>query len=987
MVKPYLSFLLLLFSWNFAMGQQLTLPAAKDFLPAFQRDDTVLLKTTLARQPTPPSSLLLLASATNCPHLLDYLLGNYPGLDSRTAVSVALMGANRQVLDIALKHGVSLGGRPVNQLLRLTRDQDNEAVTADVILGLLFYAFLPESAISGYQSLVVPVPDDTERAEVAAWLIGRQQGFDYRELDLVKDQGPVYQPVFQLLVRRLADILAGAALPGFPSRSAGHLFSAVMSDDVAALRRLLDSGAVAEVMIGERSLLSFAVSDAGLPVVKLLLNRGADANWHEEQSGQSVFSAALKRGDRAIFRELLPYINNFNRVDGRGNAPVFYCIKNFFLLPAGPGQNVQRLFLLNALKDLGRSGADFNQPGENQARPVSLLPKTPEDSLSVSLVLSVLDRLTDQFQLGSYAEKFHYDSAADRPILTLLCRKLENIEPLFYDDGLEKAKLFPVILQEARRLPDPRIFSPLLRAACYAHDVQKVRWLLNEVPSGYLQRSPGLHTDSLRALLVNTPVAGCNENILYFFLNTPHTPDWSSKAILKTLIAAGGDLYQEQSCDSKKPIDLLMASDTYQKAYGNEAMTGLLKGMAFSFDGPGDWVKEPATSDRYRIAILAFQRDQSWLENLKNCFTLDVSGAGVSRGAFRRVNVDRIGLVDLGKFPQQSCGPLKLSKVLIPAEGKEAYDFSAANAYRPYGAFPFVYQRKDFTSFVAEFDMNGSTGIIGLSFNLDCKIDIPPVTLTEKEHDVPPLVIIRNHEDAVQVWQNGIPTSVPGSGQKTFDRSRGALQITYQAATDKARLRLEVFGRLNDTGYPDLLVPVKNDALSRLHLYAEIMRLRRQTRHTAALSEEEQIYRKQDSVVIHLLSEYALQRGFPQKSQEEYRATTEQLAGINRLLGPLGQFYEQHAVLDFNNLQQLQQTLQTLVAAPGLSPDQRALYGNLLKKLVAAGELSDLAETYGQLMNTELLQQAEQQLDNNRRLALEMALYAAGGHLKLEDKP
>jgi hypothetical protein len=899
-MKSQFVFLLLIFTGCCAVAQRLSVPAANDFLPAFQKDDSVGFKAAQAIHKADPELLLCLAGASSCPKIFSYLVLHHPGVDTELPLRLALGVADDHILKMALDRRMSLGEYPVNQLLAAVWGNDDDdgydpAGISEYMMGMS----LPDAAFGDYK-LLLPAPvTAASRAKTATWLIAAGQDFDFLDLPKLQLLAPEYKDVTKALYRRLGDLPEGGQIPGFGSRRQALLFAAVLNDDLAELKRIAENVQTLEMTIADQSLLNYAVDKAGLPVIKFLLGNGANADWSDQQSGKSVLGTALARRDKAVLAELMLYLKPISFRDGSGDMPVLFCVKRFFECPVSPEQLETREFYFYALKELRRAGADFDQYNGRYETAVNLLPVTMEDSLARSVVLLVLEKTADQRNLGEFSSSFRYTDQKDMPVLALLCQKLLDPGPLFYNRDLEGAKLFQLILQQSVNLPDTRVFSVLLRSACYQKDIQKVRWILNDVPLLYLKRNAGLNSDSLRKSIVNAPVAGYNENVLYYFLQHSHTPDWHSRSVVKALMAAGADMYQLQSQDKKRPIDLFMESDSYQKQYSNEIISGLLATIAFDFGAPDAWEKVPATGDFHRKSILSYQGDKKWLESLKNCLELDFGGAGTVGNA-RRVRVTGFGIVELGKFPLSACEPLDLSKI-VTVQGQYAYMIGSGAGVRTYLDYPLIEGYNYMNACAANFSIKGSTGIENLTFKLKSKIDIPAAALNESEHFIPPMIIVHNNGDPVLVHQGGIVTTIVKNAQAVLDRSKGAIKLEYQFNGDRPDFRMDIFGRIEDTIFPDLLIPDQNDVQSRLKLYGEVVRLVSRIRDNANRTEEEKILRRQDEVTVHLLSEYALQRGYPKKVKEESDLNVRQLEDLDRLLGPLGEFYAKHTVLDFNS--------------------------------------------------------------------------------------
>lgn len=979
-------FLALLFISCIARAQTLSPSAASELLPAFRNDDSTLFKSQITPHAAEGTVLLQLACVTNAPRIFRYVLDHYHNIDPDLAILLALHYASRPILEAALQKPLSLGEYPVNTVLASawTKNED-EPIPSERVMELLVYASLPETSIDDYLPLLLRVPDAATRAAVAAWLIGRQQAFDYYELSRLGSLEPAYQPVVELLVQRLRNLPAGEPIRGFGSRHQALLYAAVQSNDLKELKSLAEDAETLEFTVpGNHSLFSFAIEHAGLPVIKFLLSRDIDPDYYHAQSRRSVLGALLARGDQAILQAVMPYIKSTTIELEQGNTPVFYCVQSFFKLVPAAENASQRQFYLSALKLLRYSGADFNQFSGQFQLPIHLLPKTLGDSLARSAAILVLEQTSDDLGLAAYASQFTYATPADLPVLKVLCQHMKDPGKLFYNSDLQKAGLFPLILQEARHLPALKTYSVLLRSATYYKNVQQVRWLLNDVPMAYMKRDPSMNPDSIRRVIVNTPLAGDGENILYYFLSQEHTVDWASKSVMKALMAAGSDLYQWQTLDRKRPIDLLLASAYYQKQYANEILSGLLPDVQLQCDDPGAW-QQTSTGDLYRKSLIAYQQDKNWLQQLKNCISMDLNGSAVTGKPNRRVNITGVGRVALGSFPLKSCEAVEAYKIAGNPQ-RYVFNFSSGAGIGPYPVFSVNEQRKEAASLRATFDVKGHSGVENMTMSVTSTINIPGSVLDTGNHSIPPMILIRNNGDQVIVQQQNVPSYLAKGMEEIFDRSKGPIQVMYQRNHDEIELRLEIYGRLHDTEYPDLVVPIDTDPVSRLRLYAEIVRLRNQVRNNPGKTTADQIYRKQDEVLIHLLSEYALQRYYPKKVKEEYDQNLRQLADINRLMEPLGQFYQQYAVLDFNNVAQLKKTLQALIGESTLNEQQRRNYTALLQRLDEATQLSQLADTYGQLMNSELLQQAEKQLDDKRRIGLEAALYATGGHLTLDNK-
>lgn len=979
-------FLALLFIGCNVYAQPLSPSAAKELLPAFRNDDSTLFKSAV-KDHTPDGTVLLqLASVTNAPQVFRYVLDHYPSIDADLAIQFALQYANKPILQAAMQKPVPLGEDAVNAVLAAAwkKNEEEQEPSLAVVKELLVSLSLPEESIADYLPLLIREPSAATRAAVASWLISRHQAFDYNDFPMLGNLPSDYKPVVDLLVQQLRDLPAGKPIRGFLSRRHALLFYAVQTNDLPALKELAEEAETLEFSVpGHHSLFSYAVERSGLPVIKYLLTRDVNPDYYHPESRRSVLGSLLTRRNQPALQAVMPYIKTTAIELEDGNTPAYFCTQSFYTLQADAANAPHRQFYLSALKALRHSGADFNQPNGRYRLPVHEIPNTLEDSLARSVALLVLEQTTDALSLMSYASQFTY-TPSDLPVLRVLCQQMNDPGNLFYNSGLQKAGLFPMILQEAKHLPALRIFTILLRSASYNKDVQQVRWLLNDVPMAYLKRDATMNADSIRRVIVNTALAGDGENALYYFLSHEHEVNWASKSVMKALMAAGADLYQRRMPDQKRPIDLLLASASYQKQYANEILSGLLPNLQLQCDGADAW-QQTSTGDMYRTSLIAYQEDKKWLQQLKNCITMDLSGSSVTPKPNRKVKITGVGMVALGTFPIESCVPVEAHKIAgNPA--RFVFDFSSGIEISAAAFYTGSAERKEAAALRAAIHVKGHSGVEKMTMAVTSAINIPASRLDTGNHAVPPMILVRNNGDQIIVNQQDVPSYLAKDMEQAFDRSKGPIQIVYQRNHEKNELQLEIFGRIHDTEYPDLVVPIDTDPVSRLRLYAEILRLQNQVRSNPGKTTTDQISRKQDEVLIHLLSEYALQRYYPKKVKEEYEQNLRQLADINRLMEPLGQFYLQYTVLDFNNIAQLKQTLQTLIDEPSLGEQQRRDYVALLKRLNEATQLSQLADTYAQLMNSELLQQAEKQLDDKKRIGLEVALYATGGHLIPDNK-
>jgi hypothetical protein len=992
----WIIFLALLIVPNITSGQSIFPSAANDLLPAFRKDDSTMFKSVISKYPADGTELLNLAGATKCPRIFRYVLNHFPGADPKPSIQLALVAANQPILEVALDKQESLGEYPVNKVLATAwNKKEFDLNSVEYILqynsGKLLTTVgipLPEASLEDYVTLLVEAPSDVARTKVAAWLISRQEPFDYSdfsELVQLKKSGQrartAYRGIIEQLIQLLRDMPPSQPVGDFASSTHALMFTAVYYNDLKELKVLAEDAETVEYTVGNRNLLSYAIANNSLPVIKFLLARGANADWRHAISHASILNDVLKGGDLAVLQTVMPYVHTPDIQMETGHWPVFFCTKSFYGLPATARYAAQRQFYFTALQALGYSGADFNKANALHESPVHMLPAEMADPLARSVAILVLEKTYDQPSLDTYAGKFNYLGDADRLVVTVLCQIVRNSGSLLNNSDFEKAGLFPVILQEAVYPPALRTISSHLYSACFSKNVQKVRWLLNDVPLAYMKRNASLDPDSIRKVIVNSS-RGNNENVLYAFLHNEHTPDWSSKSIVKALIAAGSDLYQLATFEQKGPIDLLMASDKYQKYYANEILSGLLAAVALDYDAPDAWSKVPSTGDLYRNSILAYEQDKGWLKDLKNCVKMDLLGPGITAAPNRRVNITGIGNVPLGTFPIESCAPINVDK-WAGSPQRLVFDFKSSIDVSAYPVFSITTAIKDASALRANISITGRAELEKMNLSVNSTINVPASTLTASDRAIPPLIFIRNNRQQVVIHQKSISTPLAKNAEIVCDRSKGPLRIEYQANSDNLDLGLEIFGCVQDTEFPDLVVPNNHDILSRMRLYGEIVRLRNRIRSNQGEPDAAHVYNRQDIVVIHLLSEYALQRSFPQAVKEEYDQNLAQLSGTNGLLESLGQFYEQHAVLDPTNVSHLKTTLRALIDSPMLTKEQRKIYTDLLHHLNQDTPLSQLVETYGQLMNSELLQQAERQLDNKKRLDLETALYAVGGHLKL----
>lgn len=979
MYRPFIAAVFLLFS-ILTRAQPVSQETATAMLPAFRKDDSTLLKTLLAGHHANDTVLINLAAATNAPRIFRYILDHFPAADVELPVFIALRAGNQPVLEAVLDKQLSLGEYPVNQLLATEFAKEEENTSFDLYLELLLLACIPESSLNDFKPLLIREATPEERADIATWMIGRQLEFNYQEYHRLVKLPPVYQPVARLLVQQLRNTQPGQTIGGFDDAGQALVFTAVLNNDLPVLRSAADGVETVEFNIGNRSLLSYAVAWSDLAVIRFLLARGADPDWQDAPKGLSVLGTLLNRGDETILQTVMPYIKKTDITLKDGNTPVYHCVYLFYQEHPDSAAASRRKFYLTALKALRHNSADFNQLNGRHELPLDLVPGELKDSLSCSTAILVLEHTTDQMALYLYGGRYKHTSPGDIPVLRTLCRQMPDAGSLFYNSDLAKAGLQPLMLQEVRQLPGLQVFSNLLRSATYSKNVPQVRWLLNEVPKAYANRNASMNPDSIRKAIVNTSTTGDGENVLYYFLNQTHTIDWPARSVMKALMAAGADIYQEQTSDRKRPIDLLLSSAEYQKGYVNEILSGLLPEVHLQCNDSAAW-QRTATGDNYRKALLTYQQDRKWLQQLQNCITMDLSGPSVTGPPNRRVKITGVGTVPLGTFPMKRCDPFEADKI-AGNPPRFVFSFSSRLSTSPSQVFSSSGFQQGASSVRASLVVEGHAGVENMTMTVTDSIDIPGAVYDADNHSIPPMIFIENDGDPVIVHQQDAPHHLVKGAREAFDRSKGPLQIRYQHNSGKAGLSLNIYGCIQDTEFPDLVVPVGADPVSRMRLYAEIVRLQDRIRADTGKTAGNQVLRKQNEALIHLLSEYALQRYYPQRIKEEYQQNLTRITDINKLLEQLGLFYEQHAVLDFSNVGQLRATLQALLDDPLLSVQQRREYTDMLRQLNQATELSQLAAAYGNLMNTELLQQAERQLDDKKRINMEVALFMNGGHLK-----
>jgi hypothetical protein len=99
---------------------------------------------------------------------------------------------------------------------------------------------------------------------------------------------------------------AMGATPGFAGTPEEDLLEAIRQSDVAAVRKLLDGGVSANAKYRyDRSALSFAADRGNVEIVKLLLDRGADAGAKDTYYKMTPLSAASMKGNAEVVRLLL----------------------------------------------------------------------------------------------------------------------------------------------------------------------------------------------------------------------------------------------------------------------------------------------------------------------------------------------------------------------------------------------------------------------------------------------------------------------------------------------------------------------------------------------------------------------------------------------------------------------------------------------------------------------------------------------------------
>lgn len=965
-------------------GQVLSQSEADALLPAFRNDDSTTFQKVIEIYNVDVSGLVDLASVTNNPKIFRYLLNNYPDIDTETSVSLAISFGKKPILEVALNNSISLGEYPINDLLAYSWFKEEDDESSNLLLELLLYSLIPESSIDEYLPLLENKSAEKDLIESAIWLIEQDQGFDYSDLSKLANLSPDFKPIFNLLVKRLYELPEDLEVPGFENKYQALIYAAVLDSDLSFLKELDEYTESFEFTVPEnQNLFSFAVLKSSMPVIKFLLSRDVNPNYHHLESRNSVLGALLIRRDESILEMVMPYITSTSMILEDAHTPVSHCVKSFFELELLESNKIIRQFYFSALKSLRFSGADFNQENLHHQLPIHGLSENLKDSLSRSVALLVISQTSDELSLEMYAGVFKYLTSEDYSVLSLLCQQMKDPSQLFYNSNLKKSGLFPLILQEVNSLPPLDVFSILLRSACYYKNVQEVRWLLNDVPMAYLKRYPLIDQDSLRNILVNTPDPWEGENILFSFLKQDHFVDWESKSVMKALMASGADLFQQTTQAAKRPIDLILESNNYQKGYANEILSGLLPNLQLQLDDPGAW-NQTSTGDLYRKSIIAYQEDKNWVRQLKNCITMDLSGSGISPLPNRRVNIAGVGLVELGNFPVKTCDPLDLYKI-AGSPPRYVFNFRSSIGIHNSSLITTREGYNDFESLVASINLDGKSNLEKTTMNVSSVINIPGFIMNYANHSIPPAIVIRNNGDQVIIKQQNKSSYLSKGMEQIFDRSKGPLEVLYNRNNEDCQLRLDIFCRFQDTEFPDLMVPVDTDLVSRIRLYAEIIRLQKRIIKNPNKTTEDQIYRRQDEVLIHLLSEYALQRYYPKQVKEEHDQNIRRMTDLNKLMEPLGQFYLQYSVLDFNNLPQLKKTLQELIDGPLLTVQQKNDYTYLLQRLDNSTQLSELAESYGQLMNSELLQQAEKQLDDKKRIILESALYGSTGHLNLDN--
>ena len=759
-----------------------------------------------------------------------------------------------------------------------------------------------------------------------------------------------------------------------------------------------------------------AVINNNSTLVKQLLINGVDANWMSKDSTNSALVSAVKIGNPIIVNELIPYVD-VNKYYIKKNTILMYLTaitsnaKNATLLNAtlnnpdiktqpSSAQGSWTDDYLAILHSLIKGGADFNKSNDNGLIALNFMQYSGNSNYFQAVKIYIQNTFKEN-ALDEFAANFIPDNNKQYiELIQILIPKLTDITYLLskyaygYTSLIEELQGKPQspisllflkeCVRDAKSMPDITFFTDMLRRYSVMDSVLWVRWLTHDVPLKYKELNPNISEDSIKSKMMDFSFAMEPTVLLNFFEASLVQIKSNYNLILEELLNCNPDLsikcadeYQRASgpeyAYGLSVLDILIKNPSLQQQYYPLLERYILQRQILDINPNASQVADPETGESYRSDLMDFLTESSWITKVQYCFNASLQ-AKDGANVFNVVNGNTFIIIDnvsqnLGNWPKNGCGnfyfnvPYKANQPLLILSNKVRYNPDTAKIWF-HGIKQPRYVRGNFShsDFIHFYDLTKS------QMNFQMNVTIPGCNFSEQQHDELPLVII-GHEypiENLKATQGGRTFSLPMFEDTVLDRSLGSITIS---TTDGSELY--ILGNCQFSHYPELKVPIGDNEQQRLNNYLEITRLKLSAEKSALSN----IGRKNVSVTIHILSEYAMQRKYLQRAFEDYKKVDANLSTLQDAMGTLNSFYEDFSTLKWENLPLLKSTISKLISSGSTAPDVKERLKHYLLQLNNAQDLADLSNVYDELFNDKMSSIIDLYVIDYQRLLLELAQY------------
>ena len=959
--------------------------------PYFQTNDTTALVQIVREEKIEYADLGLLAILTCREKIFNAVVWhikppvlpvNMDSLDKATLLSyVILISGNKKMAEIAKAMRWTFPEESIELALRCAGRELKDLIPNELI---------------GLSALICTPPPQTAYLALVKWLLAQGYKYDYSKLqeDLAENNS-----CSASILQYLVSVKTGGSADADDNNA---LFAAVLAKDIVKVKRLLkDGSADASYIAGNEPMLIHAIHNNDSATFRLLLDNGANANWINDNLTSSVLLSAVLKGNPAILELLAPHIQNVNLLH-KNHSNVLHLLA--VISKRNVGINNSCYPWREATKFdkghpeivaiLAAMGADFNQKDVCGDVPLSLL-ATEGDNNWRKLAATFTENTFDQSSLTKFISAYvNNEIPDDDAILKSGLGKIINTEDIF--SGLGPEAIYGTLnrhgndtmlikaVRYSRNIPTAAFWGRMLGNYILEGNLAMVRLMLNDIPKKIIQSpdSGSNNLDSIRKSIINEPLADLSFNTPLLLLLQKHELQNNAAfiPIIKELLSAGPDLLIRNK-EKKNTFDMLIDEPDLQNRIYKYFQLAMIHDQVLNPSESDKVVTTPVTGEQLRADLAAFRTNLQWMAG-KICFQCAVTGSSFHNdNTDNLIDINGYGPRNLGPWPKIGCDDFTNSYLV----DRENLKF----AYQIYSSKRTDYSTKDATAY-----NNESFGTVGFSLHAipnlnDMKIkcsglfNIPAGALNDSSLVDLPAVKISADYNSISVTQGMNNFIMVGNKDTILDRSNGDIKIEYITGSDDfGSTGFAIKGNLHYSALKDLMVQAGSSEAQRFKTYLEICRQLSFLNDTGISN----LDKKTVYVSVHILSEYALQRGYLSSLKDDYSRINETLSRLSNAKIGLNNFYRSFTSLTKENIPVLSGEIQTLLSAPGITVQEKQRFSSYLKRLKSATSAAQRASLYADIFNEQLNKIIEDYLADYQRYTLEMIQYIKNSELKEAQK-